>query len=56
MSELWKAQGIEFIWVTDGKGWISSKRALQDYFDEGNYLLNVQMLREDYLEKIVLQK
>jgi type II restriction enzyme len=56
MSELWKAQGIEFIWVTDGKGWLSSTRALQDYFDEGNYLLNVQMLREDYLEKIVFQK
>ena len=54
MSELWKAQGIEFIWVTDGKGWLSSIKALRDYFDYGNYLLNIDMLQNGYLEKIVL--
>ena len=54
MSELWKAQGIEFIWVTDGKGWNSSIKPLRDYFDEGNYLLNIDMLQKGYLEKIIL--
>lgn len=54
MSELWKAQGIEFIWVTDGKGWHSSTKPLRDYFDEANYLLNIDMLQKGYLEKIIL--
>lgn len=56
MSELWKKQGIEFIWVTDGKGWLTSLGALQDYFDSKNYLLNIDMLQNGYLEKIILNK
>lgn len=54
MSELWKAQNIEFIWVTDGKGWLTMTKPLRDYFDEGNYLLNIDMLQKGYLEKIIL--
>jgi len=54
MSELWKEQGIEFIWVTDGKGWYSSIKALRDYFDYENYLLNIDMLQKGYLERIIL--
>ena len=48
MSELWKAQGIEFIWVTDGKGWHSSTKPLRDYFDDGNYLLNIDNVQVNH--------
>lgn len=54
MSELWKAQGIGFIWVTDGQGWLTATKPLRDYFDEGNYLVNIDMLQKGYLEKIIL--
>lgn len=53
MSEVWKKLGVNFIWVTDGKGWNTTLKPLRDYFDEGNYLLNIEMLRRGYLDKIV---
>jgi type II restriction enzyme len=54
MSRFWNAQKITFIWVTDGKGWLTTKNPLQDYFDRNNILLNIEMLKDDFLEKIVL--
>ena len=54
MSRFWQNQNITFIWVTDGKGWESTRRPLQDYFEKGNLLLNIQMLQDNYLEKIIL--
>lgn len=54
MARFWHEQSIEFIWVTDGKGWLGTQRPLQDYFERGNLLLNIQMLQEDYLSKIIL--
>lgn len=30
MSRFWKDQNVEFIWVTDGKGWISTQNPLKD--------------------------
>lgn len=54
MSRFWQNQNITFIWVTDGKGWQSTRRPLQDYFEKDNLLLNIEMLENDYLEKIIL--
>ena len=54
MSRFWKDQNVEFIWVTDGKGWISTQNPLKDYFERGNLLINIVMLQNGYLEKIIL--
>ncbi|UNU73328.1 type II restriction endonuclease [Moraxella nasovis] len=54
MARFWKNQDIEFIWVTDGAGWAGTHRPLRDYFNKGNILLNIQMLQDDYLAKIIL--
>ena len=54
MSRFWKDQNVEFIWVTDGKGWISTRNPLKDYFERGNLLINIDMLQNGYLEKIIL--
>ena len=53
MSRFWQAQEITFIWVTDGKGWLTTKNPLQDYFERGNISLNIEMLKDDYLNKIL---
>ncbi len=53
MNEYWNAQGIEFIWVTDGAGWKSTLRPLREYFDRADYLLNLEMLKEGSLENIL---
>ncbi len=53
MNEYWNAQNIEFIWITDGAGWINTQKPLREYFDKAEYLLNLEMLKNGILEKII---
>ncbi len=53
MSEYWNNQGIEFIWITDGAGWKSTLKPLREYFDKADYLLNLEMLRNGILKRIL---
>lgn len=54
--EMWsryRDQGYEFLWVTDGAGWHSTLRPLEEYFRNTDYLLNLAMLQNDVLSKII---
>lgn len=53
MNRYWNKQGIEFIWITDGAGWKSTLKPLREYFDKANYLLNLEMLKDNILKKIL---
>lgn len=53
MNEYWNKQGIEFIWVTDGAGWNSTSRPLREYFDKADFLVNLEMLKNGCLDKII---
>lgn len=53
MNEYWNAQNITFIWVTDGAGWKSTLKPLREYFDKADYLLNLEMLKDNCLNKIL---
>ena len=53
MNEYWNAQNIIFIWVTDGAGWKSTLKPLREYFDKADYLLNLEMLKNAVLTKIL---
>lgn len=53
MDEFWNAQNISFIWVTDGAGWKSTLKPLREYFDKADYLLNLEMLKKNYLKLIL---
>ncbi len=53
MNEYWNKQNIEFIWITDGAGWLSTLLPLREYFDKAKYLLNLEMLRNGILKEIV---
>ena len=53
MNEYWNGQGIEFVWVTDGAGWISTTLPLREYFDKAEYLLNLEMLKHGILKHIL---
>jgi len=54
MNEYWNAQGIEFIWITDGAGWKSTLKPLREFFDKADYLLNLEMLKDDCLKIILI--
>ena len=53
MNTYWNNQNIEFIWITDGAGWLSAILPLREYFDKGEYLLNLEMLKNGILKKII---
>lgn len=53
MNRYWNKQNIEFIWVTDGAGWKSTLKPLREYFDKADYLLNLEMLKENIMSKII---
>jgi type II restriction enzyme len=53
MNRYWNKQGIVFIWITDGAGWKSTLKPLREYFDKADYLLNLEMLKENCLNSIV---
>lgn len=54
MNRYWNKQNIEFIWVTDGAGWKSTLKPLREYFDKADYLLNLEMLKENTLKIILI--
>ena len=38
-----KAQNIDFIWVTDGKGWLTSLNSLEETFNHNDYVINLNV-------------
>ena len=53
MNSYWNEQGIKFIWITDGNGWISTHRPLREYFNSADFLLNLNMLQNGYMKEII---
>ncbi len=53
MNDYWNKQNIEFIWITDGSGWLKTLSPLREYFDKAEYLLNIEMLKNGILKKII---
>ncbi|MCT7551355.1 type II restriction endonuclease [Aliarcobacter butzleri] len=47
-----KAQNIDFIWVTDGKGWLTSLNPLEETFNHNDYVINLDMLKKGILSII----
>ncbi|GEM_PF-7883 len=45
--------GFELIWITDGKGWLTAAKSLEDTFNNNNFILNLQMVQDGMLEKII---
>lgn len=53
MFDYWKNDGHIFIWVTDGYGWKTAKRPLEETFNHIDYTLNLEMVAKGVLEKII---
>lgn len=43
----------QFIWVTDGKGWISTRLPLEEVFNANDHIINLDMLEKGILEELV---
>lgn len=40
-TEAREIQGVEFVWVTDGRGWYSARRNLEEIFNATEHLYNI---------------
>ena len=49
----WKADGNNFIWITDGYGWKSTSKPLRDTFNSTDYILNIDMVQKGILEDLL---
>jgi type II restriction enzyme len=50
------SQGHKFIWITDGLGWKSSLRSLEETFNRIDYTFNLKMLSTGLLAEIIVQQ
>lgn len=47
-------QDIDFVWITDGRGWETTKRPLEETFNHNNgQVFNLDMLEDDILEELI---
>ncbi|MGI6700987.1 MAG: type II restriction endonuclease [Christensenellales bacterium] len=53
LNNLINTDKIQFIWITDGKGWLTAKRPLSEAFSAIDYVLNIKMIENGFLEEII---
>lgn len=52
-TELLKLESVEFIWITDGKGWKTAKGNLKETYDTMRHLYTIQDLENGVLNKVI---
>jgi len=52
LNDFIKSQNVEFIWITDGKGWLTALNPLEETFNHNDYVINIDMLKNNILGKI----
>lgn len=45
-------QGIDFIWITDGLGWKTTLRPLEEVYNNNKYIFNLNMLEDGVLDTL----
>jgi type II restriction enzyme len=45
-----------FIWITDGKGWLTAQKPLEETLQSTEYILNIKMIEDGILEDIVSKR
>ncbi len=49
-----KKQKIDFIWITDGLGWMTALNSLEETFNHNDYVINLDMMKNRILKEILL--
>ena len=47
-----KSNGVEFIWITDGKGWEEAEKSLEGVFLHNDYIFNLNMVKDGVLHDL----
>ena len=54
LGKILKLPNVEFVWITDGKGWKTANRPLEEAFSSLDYVWNLTWLAEDYLSDLFI--
>jgi hypothetical protein len=52
LQDTLKAQNIDFVWVTDGLGWKTTLRPLEEVYNHNDYIFNLSMLEAGILNSM----
>jgi type II restriction enzyme len=52
LGELLKVPNVEFLWITDGFGWLTTLLPLRAAYEKLDYVWNLHWLSRDYLEDL----
>jgi len=55
LNDFVKSQNIDFIWITDGKGWLTALNPLEETFNHNDYVVNLDMIKNGILDIICLK-
>lgn len=55
LYSLVKNENTGFIWITDGKGWLTAKRPLLETFNVTDFVMNIKMINDGLLEEILVK-
>jgi len=47
-----KDQDIDFIWITDGLGWHTTKKPLEEVYNHNDYVFNLKMIESGFLKRL----
>jgi type II restriction enzyme len=53
LSLLLKQPNISFVWITDGLGWLTARKPLEEAFYKNDFIFNLKMIKEGILEEIL---
>lgn len=53
LQDIFKEDGHEFVWITDGFGWKTTFASLRETFEANDYTLNLQMVSDGILRAIL---
>lgn len=53
-QQIKETEGVTFIWVTDGLGWKSARRNLEQTFDVMDTIFNIKELEDGVLEQVLV--
>lgn len=56
LSTLVKNKDTGFIWITDGQGWLTAKKPLEEAFNIIDYVINIKMIEDGILEEIIIKR
>lgn len=51
-EEAKKVVGFDFVWFTDGMGWISARNNLKETFDSMGHIYNISDMKNGIMQEI----